>query len=334
MARTKKITKEAKTKKDIKAVLLATLAAAAVSTAAAAVTSFKLLADVAVNKTLPKRVYKMQDKLSGGGADEEIINTINQNGELLKSTVTERVAIQSRDGLTLVGHWYPAENAKRIVVAMHGWRSSWYADFGTSARFMHDTGCSVLYPDQRSQGESGGEHIGFGVLERYDCFDWVNYVIERFGSELPIYLCGISMGATTVLMASEFEYPPCVKGIISDCGFTSPRAIWSHVLKNNLHISDKIGYPIANYFVNKKASFDGDEMSTVDALRKNRLPVLFVHGDDDKFVPVQMTYENYAACTAEKTMLIAPGAGHGMSYFTDPEGYKSAVAGFFARHDK
>lgn len=91
--------------------------AAAVSTAAAAVTSFKLLADVAVNKTLPKRVYKMQDKLSGGGADEEIINTINQNGELLKSTVTERVAIQSRDGLTLVGHWYPAENAKRIVVA-------------------------------------------------------------------------------------------------------------------------------------------------------------------------------------------------------------------------
>ena len=156
MARTKKNHKGSKNKKDIKAVLLATLAAAAVSTAAAAVTSFKLLADVAVNKTLPKRVYKMQDKLSGGGADEEIINTINQNGELLKSTVTERVAIQSRDGLTLVGHWYPAENAKRIVVAMHGWRSSWYADFGTSARFMHDTGCSVLYPDQRSQGESGG----------------------------------------------------------------------------------------------------------------------------------------------------------------------------------
>ena len=123
MSRTKKITKEAKIKRDIKVALLATVAATAAATAAAAVTSFKLLADVAVNKTLPKRVYKMQDKLSGGGTDKEILNMINENGELLKRTVTERVAIQSHDGLTLVGHWYPAENAKRIVVAMHGWRS-------------------------------------------------------------------------------------------------------------------------------------------------------------------------------------------------------------------
>lgn len=320
-------------KKETKRVIAAVAATAAAATAAAAVTAMKLLADVAVNKTLPKNVYKMQDKLTGAVTGEEIMNIINEKGELLKNAVSERVTIQSRDGLNLVAHWYPCENAKRIVIGMHGWRSSWYADFGACSEFLHDEECSILCPDQRSQGESEGDHIGFGVLERYDCYDWVKYIIDHFGTELPIYLCGISMGATTVLMASEFEYPPCVRGIISDCGFTSPHAIWSHVMTNNLHISDKIGYPIANYFINKKASFDGDEMSTVDALRKTRLPVLFIHGDDDKFVPVQMTYENYAACASEKTMLIVPGAGHGMSYFIDTDGYKAAVKEFFACHD-
>lgn len=320
-------------KKETRLAFVAAGFTAVAATAAAAVTSMKLLADVAVNKTLPKRACKFQDKIAGSVTGQEIMNIINEKGELLKNAATERVAIQSSGGLTLVGHWYPAENAKRIVVCMHGWRSSWYADFGACAQFLHDSGCSILCPDQRSQGESEGDHIGFGVLEREDCRDWVNYVIERFGTKLPIYLCGISMGATTVLMASGYEYPPCVRGIISDCGFTSPHEIWSHIMKNNLHISDKIGYPIANFFVNKKASFDGDDMSTVDALRNTRLPVLFVHGEEDTFVPVQMTYENYAACASDKTMFTVPGAGHGMSYFYDPEGYRRAVLEFFAQND-
>ena len=320
-------------KKETKLAVASVAVTAVAATAAAAVTAMKLLTDVAINKTLPKNVCKMQKKLTGSVTGEEIMNIITESGERLKNAGTERVTIKSCDGLTLVGHWYPAENAKRIVIGMHGWRSNWYSDFGTSAEYLHELGCSLLCPDQRSQGESEGEHIGFGVLERYDCRDWVNYVIDRFGTELPIYLCGISMGATTVLMASEFDYPPCVRGIISDCGFTSPHAIWSHVMINNLHISDKLCYPIANFFVNKKASFDGDEMSTVDALRKTRLPVLFVHGAEDKFVPVQMTYENYNSCASEKKMLIVPGAGHGTSYFYDTEGYKEAVRDFFARYD-
>ncbi len=321
-------------KKGTKVAVAAVTAAAAAATVTAAVTSIKLLTDIAINKTLPKNVDKMHTRLTGTYNGEEITTLISKNGQLLKDKDTERVTIKSRDGLTLVGHWYPAQNAKRIIIGMHGWRSSWYADFGTCSEFLHDQGCSMLFPDQRSQGESEGDHIGFGVLERNDCYDWVNYVIDRFGQDLPIYLCGISMGATTVLMASEFEYPSCVKGIISDCGFTSPRAIWSYVMKHNLHISDKIGYPIANFFVNKKASYDGDDMSTVDALRKTKLPVLFIHGDNDKFVPVQMTYENYAACASEKEIFIVHGAGHGISYFVDTEGYQFAVKQFFLRHDK
>ncbi len=321
-------------KKETKVAIAAVSAAAAAATVTAAVTSMKLLTDIAINKTLPKNIYKMHTRLTGTYNGEEITSLINKNGMLLKERATERVTIKSRDGLTLVGHWYPAQNAKRIMICMHGWRSNWYSDFGTCSQFLHEQGCSMLCPDQRSQGESEGEHIGFGVLERNDCYDWVKYVIDRFGQQLPIYLCGISMGATTVLMASEFEYPPCVRGIISDCGFTSPHAIWSYVMKHNLHISDRIGYPIANFFVNKKASYDGDEMSTVDALRKTKLPVLFIHGDSDKFVPVQMTFENYAACASEKEIFIVPGAGHGISYFVDTQGYQSAVKRFFLLHDK
>jgi fermentation-respiration switch protein FrsA (DUF1100 family) len=187
----------------------------------------------------------------------------------------------------------------------------------------------MVYPDQRGQNESEGEYIGFGVLERHDCLNWIKYINERFGDSLPIYLLGVSMGASTVLMTSGFDLPDSVKGIIADCGFTSPRKIWEHVIKNNLKMSGKVAYPIVNAICKREAQFDGEEFSTTEALAKNQKPVLFIHGGGDSFVPIQMTFENYLACTAPKELLVVPGAGHGMSYITDSEAYMKAVKSFF-----
>ena len=183
------------------------------------------------------------------------------------------------------------------------------------------------------EGEnSGGDTISFGLIERFDCRDWVLWVNEHIGRELPIYLCGVSMGASTVLMASGLDLPN-VHGIIADCGYTSPRAIWKHVANNNLHIAFGLRGAIADEILKQKIQMSSDEYSTTEALRNSQIPVIFIHGADDHFVPVTMTYENYLACASPKRLLIVPGADHGQSSFVERERYEDEVKRFWADFD-
>ena len=130
-------------------------------------------------------------------------------------------------------------------------------------------------------------------------------------------------------MASCLELPHCVRGIIADCGFTSPDAIWRHVVKHNLHLSYKLRRAIADSICRRKLGVSPSSFTTTEALKHARLPVLFIHGSDDSFVPVEMTFENYKACVSEKRLLIVPGAGHAMSFYVEPESYKRAVRDFW-----
>lgn len=319
--------------KKVKKILIGTtIGAAALAGTAAAVVH--LLSALAINRNLPGFTSKLKSKLSGEvGIDGPEVSDAIKAIETAAELETETVKIKSSDGLTLTGHVYPAENAKRILIAMHGWRSNWSIDFGASYEFYHNAGCTIIFPDQRSTGESEGDYIGFGVLERHDCLDWINYAVERFGTDKPIYLAGVSMGATTVLMTLGFSLPDCIHGVIADCGFISPHTIWSHVMNNNLRVSDRLAYPIVNLICNKKARFDGDEYSTLEALKNNEIPVLFIHGGDDKFVPIRMTFDNYEACTADKDLLVVPSAAHGMSCIVDKHAYEQAVTNFFCKHD-
>ena len=239
----------------------------------------------------------------------------------------------SFDGIELVAHWYPCENAKRIIVAMHGWRSSWAKDFGMMASFWHHEGCHVLFVEQRGQGQSGGEYMGFGMTERFDCRDWVGRVEEQNDEKLPIYLVGMSMGATTVLMTSSLELPKTVHGIIADCGFTSPHAIWKHVANNKMRIPYEPVGKLVDDICRKRTSFGSKEITAGDALAATTIPVLFIHGTDDHFVPVTMTYENYKACASPKQLLVIPGADHAMSYYIDKPRYEHAVTDFFKSFD-
>lgn len=249
----------------------------------------------------------------------------------LEARSFEEVRICSRDGVELCGHWHGAEGAKRTVIAMHGWRSSWSRDFGFIADFWFENGCNVLFAEQRGQNNSGGDRIGFGILERYDCLDWIRWVEEKRG-DLPIYLDGISMGATTVLMASGLGLPARVHGIIADCGFTSPHAIWKHVSEKNLHVPYGLNGIFADKICRNRLN-SGSRVSAADALRVCPVPVLFIHGTEDHFVPVEMTYENYQACAAPKRLFVVPGADHGMAYHVDRPGYQQAVLDFWDNWD-
>lgn len=305
---------------------------AAVASLSAYVTT-RCLMDVALNRKPPKVMQKADRLIAGSKVDREFLDALQAASERLAAQENETVEIIGHDGEPLVGHWIPCARPQRIIVAVHGWRSSWHRDFGMVSDFWQEHGCSVLYIEQRGQNNSGGQYMGFGLTERYDCVDWLRWVQEHCDPALPVYLAGVSMGATTVLMASGLELPGNVRGIMADCGFTSPGAIWKHVAEKNLHLAyGPIGL-MADAICKQKLQCGAEDYSTTDALRETSYPVLLVHGTADRFVPVEMTYENYLACRSEKELLIVPGAGHGMSYFTEPQKYGAVALRFWAQHD-
>lgn len=171
------------------------------------------------------------------------------------------------------------------------------------------------------------------MIERYDCLEWIKWIEKNIETDIPLYLAGISMGATTVLMTAGFELPPFVHGIMADCGFTSPNAIWKHIAKDNLHLSYRVRERRINALCRARIHVRSDDYSTLEAMQNCKTPVLFVHGTEDTFVPVEMTYENFNACAAPKRIFIVPGANHGMSYLIDPIGYKKAVISFWNEFD-
>ncbi|MBQ4066391.1 MAG: alpha/beta hydrolase [Clostridia bacterium] len=322
--------------KNTRSILIAAGVAAVTAVAAGAVHHLiaKSLMDVAMDRKGPKAMSpKNMEKLMGTGELAAVMDVVAEAAAELEQQEMETVEIDAFDGTRLVGHWYPCENAKRCIVAMHGWRSAWSQDFGIISKFWHEQGCSILFAEQRGQGNSGGDYMGFGLLERYDCLEWTKWV-DANTKDLPIYLCGLSMGATTVLMTAGFDLPERVHGIMADCGFTSPHAIWKHVVQKNLHIPYRLYKAAASDLYKKKLRVDSKEYSCPEALKKCKVPVLFIHGTDDRFVPISHTYENYKACAAEKRLLVVPGADHCLSYFTDEATYAEHTLRFWKDYDE
>lgn len=312
----------------------ALLLAANAGIAATTYFALKTLVRTALDRKMPPIMEHKRKKISSADYDMEFIRQVKESAALLAEKSHESVITYGKDGTVLVGHWFPAENAERIIIAMHGWRSSWNSDFGMISDFLHNNHCSVLYAEQRGQNNSGGDTMGFGMTERFDCLSWIDWVSQHFGTELPIYLCGVSMGATTVLMAADLDLPDNVHGIMADCGFTSPYDIWKHIANHNLHLPYGINGRLIDFLCERKIQYRSTDCSTIEALKHTKVPVIFAHGENDHFVPVEMTLQNYDACVSPKKLLIVPGADHGMSYFLAKDEYEKNVMEFWKAFDK
>ncbi len=240
------------------------------------------------------------------------------------------VTTTSFDGLKLVGEYIPCENARATVIMFHGWKASPVSDFGAGLPYYQSLGLSVLLVHQRAQGKSEGRYMTFGVRERHDVHSWVQWHQKNHGN-LPIVLVGLSMGAATVMMACGKEFPSCVKGVIADCGFTSPYEIICSVLRT-IHIPKQPIISMIGLQTKLFAGFGLKEYSTVEALKNMKLPLLLAHGEADTFVPCHMSQSAYDACASkDKTYLCVPEATHGMSYVVSPEQYKTALQKFIDR---
>lgn len=239
----------------------------------------------------------------------------------------EELYITSYDGLTLYGKYYYQSDNAPYQILFHGYRSTGQRDFCGGLNLALELGYNVIVVDQRAHGKSQGNCLTFGVKERMDCMSWINYVRQRFGSDTKIILVGISMGATTILLAGGEALPSNVVGMIADCGFSSPSKIIKKVMKDR-HYPVALLYPLVRLGGKIYAGFDIEKYSTLESLKKCNIPVLFIHGEDDHFVPCQMSCDNFNACASKKQLLTVPGAGHAMSYLVDYNGYKKSVVEF------
>lgn len=268
------------------------------------------------------------------GSWKKFEKTIRDGTAWVNKQNPEQVSITSKDGLQLKGYLIRAKNPKRTVLCVHGFRGNGCNDFGAICSFYYEEDCNLLIIDQRAHGASEGKYITFGIKERYDIVQWILFLNDKLGSELPIILDGVSMGAATVLMVSGLELPSNVRGIIADCGYTSPREIYKHVAKEYYHLPAFPLIPIFGLLCRGIVGFNMDEMNTKEALGKNTRPVLFVHGESDRFVPSYMSEENYAACKADRYIETVPGAGHGQSYLVQTEHCQEKIKEFFERCSK
>ncbi len=240
----------------------------------------------------------------------------------------EAVTISAQDGTKLSARYYHVRDGAPLQIQFHGYRGTAVRDFCGGNKLAREAGQNTLVVDQRAHGKSGGTTITFGIRERMDCLCWAEYANQRFGSDTPIFLSGVSMGAATVLMASELEHPTNVIGIIADCPYSSPEAIIRKVCREDMRLPPILVMPFIRLGARLFGHFDLREASAVQAVRNTNVPILLLHGEDDRFVPCDMSREIFDACTGEQTRITFPGAGHGLSYIVDTETYSEAVSRF------
>jgi len=232
----------------------------------------------------------------------------------------ENVEIISFDGLTLRGKYYECKPGAPMEIMFHGYRGNSERDMCGGVHRAFALGRNALIVDQRASGASDGHLITFGIRERKDCLSWIEFVNCRFGTQQTIILTGISMGASTVLLASGMDLPENVVGVLADCGFTSAKDIMKKVI-HQVRLPADVVYKLVWLGARLFGGFDLETDSPVEAVKRCRIPVIFFHGESDDYVPCEMSRINSEACAAPNLLVTVPGAGHGLSFPVNQKRY-------------
>lgn len=285
-------------------------------------------------RTMKRGNAKVERTIKMSGTDwSQYAPMMEKRKAFMMAQAHEDVYQTSFDGLRLHATYFPAleeyANKRKVAICFHGYTSQGMSDYIGLSDYYLKRGYAMLLPDARAHGESEGEYIGFGCLDRKDALVWINWVIQELGEDVGIVLHGTSMGGATVLMASGLELPGQVKGIVSDCAFTSPKEVFTHVLHSMYHLPAFPAIPGADILNRRLAGYGMDECNAKREVAKAKVPILFIHGTKDTFVPYHMCREIYDCCASPKKILEVEGAAHAESYYKDTESYERALDEFF-----
>lgn len=271
---------------------------------------------------------KVHGGLSFEGQGEDLYHERRNEGKKFLDSMHGRdVWIQSSDGLNLYGLYIENRQADKTVLCAHGYRGSAYGDFGGSAEILMEEHCSLLLIDERGCGKSEGEYITFGVKEKKDILLWIAWLKNH--SDLPVYLYGVSMGASSVCLCADQTGD--IRGIIADCGYSSAYRIMTDCCKRWFHMP---GYPVIWFVDLWSMVIARAPLFTANvrkALSHAKAAVLFIHGTEDDFVLPEHAERNFKACSSDKKLVWIKGAGHAVCSLCDPVTYQKEIHAFFAR---
>lgn len=240
----------------------------------------------------------------------------------------EDMEIKSFDGLTLRGRYYECQKGAITELLFHGYQGNAERDLSGGVERCFALGRNALIIDHRASGTSDGSVISFGINEKRDCLAWIDHAIQRFGADTKLIITGISMGAATVVMAAGEKLPDNVVCALADCGYSSAREIIKKVIKD-MKLPAYIIYPFVRLGAKLFGRFSLEETSPMEAVKKSSIPIIFIHGDADAFVPCEMSERLYGACSSKhKRFVSVKGAGHGLAFPVDKEGYLNALREF------
>lgn len=280
---------------------------------------------------LPKFIEKM---IAGNENNDEIIYNKNHDKALeeFMKLPFEIVEFTADNGEKIRGRVLvpPVSNGK-LIIACHGARSSGVGEFCFMKDYFYKSGFTLIMPDHRGCGESDGKFLGYGTHESEDTVIWLNYAKKRF-PKLNIFLLGVSMGAATVLMMSSKVSPNDVKGIIADCSYTSAYNEFAYQAKASFHIPAFPIIDICNLYCKALCKYSFKDASPINSVKKAKVPILFIHGKADDFVPFYMEKQLYDACTSEKEYIEVENAVHARSYYTNPKQYETAMNNFINKY--
>ena len=248
-----------------------------------------------------------------------------------RATPHRKVEITTFDGLILRGRYYELTPDAPIEIMMHGYQGNIERDLSGGIFRAMNIGHSVLLYDHRGSGLSDGNTMTFGINESRDCRRWIiDYVLTNINPDAKIILSGVSMGAATAMITSGYDdLPENVVGIVADCGYTSAEDIIKKVVRE-MKLPPNLLYPFIKLGARLFGGFDLDEFSPIEQVKKSKIPTIFVHGDIDGYVPMEMSEKNYESCSAKhKKLVIIKGADHGLAYPVGLQNYLDVLTDFF-----
>ena len=288
------------------------------------------LFDFALNPRAPYTMKMMQDGKDGKESEQPDAEGTEARAWFKENR--ESSSLTADDGTELAAWYFAAsESTHDYAVCLHGYTNEPIGMARYVKRF-HDRGMNVLAPAARAHERSGGDYIGMGWPERLDVVAWIGRIVAA-DPKARILVFGESMGAATAMNVAGESLPANVKCIIEDCGYTS---VWDEF---SLQLKDVFGLPsfplldVANLVCNVRAGYDFHKASSVEQLKHATVPMLFIHGDQDTFVPYDMLDQNYDACASKvKQKLTIHGATHAKSAQVDPELYWNTVDEFLDKN--
>jgi uncharacterized protein len=275
-------------------------------------------------------------------ADLEVSNKAMElflNGDWIEWVAAqkfERLTLTSRDGLKLSGYYLPASKpTDKLIILTHGYLGN-AKQMGLFGQYYHkDLGYNIFMPDARGHGKSEGKYYGFGWPDRLDLIDWTSLLVERLGPDTEVAYHGLSMGAATVLMASgEEELPRQVKAIIADSPYESVYQLFKYQMNRMFHLP---AFPLldsTSALTKVRAGYSFREASALKEVEKTNVPILYIHGESDTFVPTEMAKDLYQHTSSDAELILVPKANHGESIALDEDKYKMETYRFLKRYIK